>query len=49
MKPKSWTEKANVAIEGIIYAVKTQRHMQYHLFAALAALILSLLLNISQE
>jgi diacylglycerol kinase (ATP) len=48
MKPKSWTDKANVAIEGIIYAVKTQRHMQYHLFAALAALILSLLLNISR-
>lgn len=48
MKPKSWTDKANVAIEGIIYAVKTQRHMQYHLFAALAALVLSLLLNISR-
>ena len=48
MKPRSWTEKANVAIEGIIYAVKTQRHMQYHLFAALAALILSLLLNIAR-
>ena len=48
MKPKNWTDKANVAIEGIIYAVKTERHMRYHLFAALAALILSLLLNISR-
>lgn len=48
MKPKSWTDKANVAIEGIIYAVKTQRHMKYHLFAALATLILSLILNISR-
>lgn len=48
MKPKSWIDKANVAIEGIIYAVKTQRHMQYHLFAALAVLILSLVLNISR-
>jgi diacylglycerol kinase (ATP) len=48
MKPKSWVDKANVAIEGIIYAVKTQRHMRYHLFAALAALILSLVLNISR-
>ncbi len=48
MKPKNWTDKANVAIEGIIYAVKTQRHMRYHLFAALATLILSLLLNISR-
>jgi diacylglycerol kinase (ATP) len=48
MKPRSWTEKANVAIDGIIYAVKTQRHMQYHLFAALAALILSLTLDITR-
>jgi diacylglycerol kinase (ATP) len=49
MRPRSWTDKANVAIEGIIYAVKTQRHMQYHLFAALAALILSLTLEISRS
>lgn len=48
MKPKTWTDKANVAIEGIIYAVKTQRHMQYHLFAALATLVLSLALNVSR-
>ncbi len=48
MKPKNWLQRANVAIEGIIYAVKTQRHMRYHLFAALAALILGLVLNISR-
>jgi diacylglycerol kinase (ATP) len=48
MKPKTWVQKANVAIEGIIYSVKTQRHMRYHLFAALAALTLSLILNISR-
>jgi diacylglycerol kinase (ATP) len=48
MKPKTWVQSANVAIEGIIYSVKTQRHMRYHLFAALAALILSLVLNISR-
>jgi len=48
MKPKSWFESANVAIEGIIYSVKTQRHMRYHLYAALAALVLSLVLNISR-
>ncbi len=48
MKPKTWIDKTNVAIEGIIYAVKTERHMRYHLFAALATLILSLLLNISR-
>jgi len=49
MKPKNWVQRANVAIEGIIYAVKTQRHMRYHLFAALAALILGLVLNISRS
>ena len=48
MKPKTWVQSANVAIEGIIYSVKTQRHMRYHLFAALAALVLSLILNISR-
>jgi diacylglycerol kinase (ATP) len=49
MKPKNWVQRANVAIEGIIYAVKTQRHMRYHMFAALAALILGLVLNISRS
>jgi diacylglycerol kinase (ATP) len=48
MKPKSWLQSANVAIDGIIYAVKTQRHMRYHLCAALAALIIGLILNISR-
>jgi diacylglycerol kinase (ATP) len=48
MKPKTWLQSVNVAIEGVIFAVKTQRHMRYHLFAALAALILGLVLNISR-
>jgi diacylglycerol kinase (ATP) len=48
MKPRSWVQSANLAIEGIIFAVKTQRHMRYHLYAALAALILSLVLHISR-
>ncbi len=48
MKPNSWVQSANLAIEGIIYSVKTQRHMRYHLYAALAALVLSLILKISR-
>ena len=48
MKPKTWTERANLAIEGIIYSVKTQRHMRYHLVAALMTLLLSLVLNITR-
>lgn len=48
MKPKGWVQSANLAIEGIIYAVKTQRHMRWHLFAAVVALVLSLALNVSR-
>lgn len=48
MKPKTWRASANLAIEGIIYSVKTQRHMRFHLYAALAALILGLFLTISR-
>ena len=47
-RTRSWVHSANMAIEGIIYSVKTQRHMRYHLFAALATLIISLGLNISR-
>jgi diacylglycerol kinase (ATP) len=49
MKPKSWIQSANLAIEGIIYSVRTQRHMRYHFYAALAALVLSLVLNIRRS
>jgi diacylglycerol kinase (ATP) len=45
---KRWVKSANLAIEGIIYAIRTQRHMRLHLFAALAALILGLVLHISR-
>ena len=48
MKPKRWLDKANVAIEGIIYSVKTQRHMRYHLIAALGVLLVSLVVNITR-
>ena len=48
MKPTRWLDKANVAIEGIIYSVKTQRHMRYHLAAALGVLLLSLVVNVTR-
>ncbi len=48
MKPTRWFDKANVAIEGIIYSVKTQRHMRYHLVAALGVLLVSLVVNITR-
>lgn len=48
MKPKTWMQRVNLAIEGVIYSVRTQRHMRYHFYAALAALVLSLLLNVTR-
>jgi diacylglycerol kinase (ATP) len=45
---RTWVKSANLAIEGIIYAVKTQRHMRIHLFTTLAALMLGLVLNITR-
>ncbi|OGP23823.1 MAG: hypothetical protein A2X93_09220 [Deltaproteobacteria bacterium GWC2_56_8] len=45
-KPKSWFESLNYAIEGVIYAFKTQRHIRYHYVIAAAALILSLFLEL---
>jgi diacylglycerol kinase (ATP) len=46
-KPKSFLESLNCAIEGIIYAFKTQRHVRYHYAIALSALVLSLFLKLS--
>lgn len=48
MKPKTLIDSANVAIEGIIYAVRTERHMRYHMIAAAAVMVMSLFLNVSR-
>lgn len=45
-KPKNWLESLNYAIEGVIYAFKTQRHVRYHYVIAAAALFLSLFLEL---
>ncbi|MFQ5737255.1 MAG: diacylglycerol kinase [Thermodesulfobacteriota bacterium] len=45
-KPRNWFESLNCAIEGVIFAFKTQRHMRYHYIIAAAALFLSLLLDL---
>lgn len=46
VKPKNWLEALNCAIEGVIYAFKTQRHIRYHYVIAAAALVLSLVLRL---
>jgi diacylglycerol kinase (ATP) len=48
MPLRKWLESANHAINGILHVVKTQRHMRYHLFAAILVLILSFLLGIKR-
>lgn len=45
-KPKNLLESLNCAIEGIIYVVKTQRHMRYHFTFAVLALLLGIILNL---
>ncbi len=42
MRPSNWLESVNCAIEGILWAVKTQRHMLLHFVAAVAVLLLAL-------
>lgn len=46
---RRWVESANFAIEGILYAAKTQRHLRYHLYSAVTVLILSYLLGVQRH
>lgn len=48
MKPKNWFEGLNCAIEGILYAAKTQKHMKVHFVAAVLVLLLSLFLDVGR-
>jgi diacylglycerol kinase (ATP) len=48
MKPKNWFESLNCAIEGILYAAKTQKHMKFHFIVAALVLLLSLFLDVSR-
>jgi diacylglycerol kinase (ATP) len=45
---RRWWRSANFAIEGILHAAKTQRHLRYHYFSASAVLLLSYVLGISR-
>lgn len=46
MPLRKWLQSTNYAIEGIIHAAKTQRHMRYHLYAAIVVLIASFVLGL---
>jgi diacylglycerol kinase (ATP) len=45
---REWWRSANCAIEGILHAAKTQRHLRYHYFSAAAVLLLSYMLGVSR-
>lgn len=45
---RQWLRSANFAIEGILHAAKTQRHVRYHYFTAAAVLLLSYILGVSR-
>lgn len=47
MKPTRFIDSVNCAIEGILYTVRTQKHMRSHFLAALVVLVAALLLKIS--
>jgi len=49
MPLRRWIRSANFAIEGILHAARTQRHLRYHLYSAVIVLLLSVLLDLSRE
>lgn len=48
MPLRQWLKSANFAIEGILHAAKTQRHLRYHLYAAAFVLLLSYAVGVSR-
>lgn len=45
---RQWVRSVNYAIEGILHAAKTQRHLRYHFFIAAGVLLLSYILGVSR-
>jgi len=48
VKPENWFESLNCAIEGILYAARTQKHMKVHFVVSVLVLLLSLFLDVSR-
>lgn len=49
MPLKQWIESANNAIEGILHAAKTQRHLRYHFYTAATVLLAGYILGITRQ
>lgn len=48
MPLRKWVKSANFAIEGILHAAKTQRHLRYHFYSAAVVLLASYILGVSR-
>jgi len=48
MPLRNWIKSANFAIEGILHAARTQRHLRYHFYSAAAVLLVSYILGVSR-
>jgi diacylglycerol kinase (ATP) len=46
MPLRKWADSANNAIEGILFAARSERHLRYHFYAAIMVLLLSYLLEL---
>jgi len=47
IKPGHWLESVNCAIEGILWATRTQRHLRWHFLTAAGVLLAALLFRVS--
>jgi diacylglycerol kinase (ATP) len=45
---RQWLKSTNFAIEGILHAARTQRHVRYHYFSAAVVLLISYILGVSR-
>jgi len=48
MPLRRWVDSAGHAIEGILFAARTERHVRYHLYAASFIIILTFILGVSR-
>lgn len=48
MPVKKWIKSANFAIEGILHAARTQRHLRYHFYSAGIVLLISYALGVTR-
>lgn len=48
-RPRGFSASLNCAIEGILWAAKTQRHMFFHLLAAIPVMVAALVMRLSMQ